>query len=191
MKPTPLIQLTQFRPHWKHDGPLLEFSSASIISWKWLPTLLHWQACPLLREIRLELETLQSKVDSELRAIVAAIRERYALVERIDELGNQVRVELQPSAPPESEVTWSGPTTLGRQTHEQYAGLKQLDYRIIPLVWKVRPVREEVEPAELPAFAFSDADREPEGKSGPEDEEVRRRLEEKWEAEGSLLKFVD
>lgn len=69
--------------------------------------MLSYQASPRLRELRLELETLASELGADFRPLIAEWTAELAQVHRVDELGNQVCVELQPSPP---ERTWSGPT---------------------------------------------------------------------------------
>lgn len=136
------------------------------------------------------------KVDTELRPIVASLRSEHARIDRVDELGNQVCVELRP-AESVSERTWEGPTNLNGGHYLQYDGLDRLQYRIVTLVWKVRGVvdddgsRAVGKMQEVPQFAFSDAEQEPKGKLGPEGMEARRLVEERWEREGSLLRFVE
>lgn len=147
---------------------------------KWLDSLLTFQASPRLREIRLELEVSQSKVEHELRPYIAGIREHHAQVERVDEFGNQVCVELQDEMP---EMTWT-----------QFEEPRTAVYTIVTLIWKVVPVKdapiqaEEVQ--EVPELIFSDAEKEPLGAVEYHDAEALRQVEERWEREGSLLRFV-
>lgn len=152
-----------------------------------------YQASPRLREIRLELEDFEDKVDTELRPLVAEVREQHAVVNRMDLAGTAVRVEIQP---PGKERTWSGPIQEMEEPLSRPEGRERDDHRIVEIVWKVERVEEEPEggwgaDVLVPAMEFSDADCEPSGPMGPEDLDVKREWEERWEREGSLLKFVE
>ena len=111
---------------WENDRPLR-------LKDAWVSQLLTYQALPRLREIRIEFETLESKM-KELRAIVAELREKFDVILGTDQFGEPCCLRLQESPP---ERTWSGTTRLGGKEYPHYKDLKQLDYRIATLVWKV------------------------------------------------------
>ena len=94
---------------------------------------MNFPALPRLLEIRIELKTLESKV-GELTTIVAALRQRYEVMRRVNHFGDQSRLQLQESP---LERSWSGTTKLRGKEHAQYKTLSKLDYRIVTLVWKV------------------------------------------------------
>jgi hypothetical protein len=109
--------------HWETDEPL------------WLPTcwprtMLQSPRANRIDEIRLELETLERKVD-QLRHIV----EKLKLAGEARE-GGEAQWELV--VDPLDETTWSGPVDLGGQQHAIYAHCEKLDYRVITMKWRRR-----------------------------------------------------
>lgn len=183
--------------HWEMGLPL-ELKDA------WIQKILNWQALPRLREICVEFETLESHM-SELRPILDKLRGKFAKNERLDHFGDRVFVELAPSPP---ERTWSGSTELGRWKHALYADLEKLDYRIVTLVWTVRPAgskdaEEHIEMdgdcasmthisgPELPVLSIDRPSKEDVGSTLSQmDALATEQKIAEWREQGSLLKFA-
>lgn len=184
-RPTPAKRPMLPRPDARFDIP----TSSEALD-HGLKALLTYQALPRLREIRLELENFEDQVEAELRPKIALLREQYALVNRLDDRGNVVHVELQP---PGKERIWSGAVTDDEERLLELSRGSVRKRRIVEIVWKVEKVKEEHEgegqvEVDVPGLEFSDADRGPLGSANVE---IKRQWEEKWDQEGSLLKFVE
>lgn len=107
---------------WETDAPLR-------LKCRWIRRLLACNEAARMSEFRLELETLDWKVD-QLRPIVDNLRtagqakysahSRWELIE------------------PSKEYAWSGPVNLGGREHAIYAHRDKLDYRVITMKWRLR-----------------------------------------------------
>lgn len=167
---------------WEGDAPLrLEDG--------WVRRLLRSPEAKRIAEFRLELETLEWRVN-ELRPIVEQLR----LAGEAEE-GEHARWEL---VEPFEETTWSGPTNLGEYEHDIYADREKLDYRVIAMVWR-RRVSTEIEQrwkrqgsllklCELPrtrvdGYVVRDHIREDYGSEESEEEPDERDLDEDYEEE--------
>jgi hypothetical protein len=115
---------------WEADAPLSLDSS-------WVEEMLRSPRARRVAEIRLELETLESKVD-QLRAIVDKLR-------LVGEAGEGEEAQWEVVVDPLEETTWSGPVNLDRVQHAIYAHCDKLDYRVITMKWRRRCVATEIE----------------------------------------------
>jgi hypothetical protein len=88
-------------------------------------------------EIRLELETLESKVD-QLRVIVEKLRS-------VGEAGEGEEAQWEVFVDPLEEITWSGPVDLDGVQHDIYKDCDMLDYRVVTMKWRRRCVATEIE----------------------------------------------
>lgn len=109
---------------WESDEPL-RFER------RWIRQLLASPGASRVSEFRLELETLEWKVD-QLRRIIEQLR----LVGEAKE-GGVARWEL---VEPFEEATWSGPVNLGGEDEYRYIydGRIKLDYRVTTMKWRLR-----------------------------------------------------
>lgn len=94
---------------------------------RWVRKLLRSPEASRIAEFRLELDTLDWKVD-QLRPIV----EKLKLAGEPKE-GEDARWEL---VDPCDEITWSGPVNLAGHHHYIYEDREKLDYRVITLKWR-------------------------------------------------------
>jgi hypothetical protein len=108
--------------NWEYDE-LLVFNS------DWLREMLLSPGATKISEFRLELETLESKVD-QLRPILKDLESIGAVNE-----GEEERWKL---VMPFEETTWSGPTNLGGEEHQVYKNHDKLDYRVVTMKWRRR-----------------------------------------------------
>lgn len=101
---------------WESDDPL-------VLKVEWVRELLRSRKVRHVKELRLELETLERKM-GQLRPILA-------------ELGGLMRDgERFQCVAPQGEWTWSGPTDLGGHESAVYRGLERLDYRVVRVRWR-------------------------------------------------------
>lgn len=107
---------------WETDAPLRLKS-------RWIRKLLACGEAARISEFRLELETLDWKVD-QLRPIVDNLRMAGQAKYRAHS-----RWEL---IEPFEEYAWSGPVNLGGREHSIYAHRDKLDYRVITMKWRLR-----------------------------------------------------
>ncbi|WPH01195.1 Hypothetical protein R9X50_00403100 [Acrodontium crateriforme] len=175
------------------------------IDTKWVQALLDSPTLPRVQELRLELETTESKM-AQLRPIVENIRHLEPLVRRT--LGGKDDIRhcwtLQTSPP---EKTWSGPGCLGPQTarHQRQRthnwttkGEGTLKYRIVTIVWK--SVEVDDKPTDTPTVeACGDLNHQPFVDKSSQDTQtfddklaasLRQQWSDKWEEQGSLLEFL-
>jgi hypothetical protein len=105
----------------------------------WLLAMLRKPAASRISEFRLELETLEWRID-QLRPISESLK---SLTNCELDLNEDVHWEL---VEPFDETTWSGPTNIGDEARDVYTKRDKLDYRIVTVKWRRRNrVVEEVE----------------------------------------------
>jgi hypothetical protein len=109
---------------WESDAPLA-------LDRSWVEELLRSPNARRVGEIRLELETLESKV-AQLRGIVEELR----LVGGAGEGEEAAQWEVFVDAL--DEITWSGPVDLGQAQHAVYMDCDKLDYRVVTMKWRRR-----------------------------------------------------
>lgn len=101
---------------WESDDPL-------VLKVDWVRELLRSRKVRHVKELRLELETLERKM-GQLRPILAELEGLMGEGERFE------------CVMPHEEWTWSGPTDLGGHESAVYRGLKRLDYRVVRVRWR-------------------------------------------------------
>lgn len=123
-----ILIITVRHKDWKSytsDGPLTPLAEQ-----QWLQHLLRYNTPPRLREIRLELETMQVRV-KQLRSMVNRIRQKFKLVKRRVPSGGDVHVRL---LEPPSEVKWYEPICAGNKY-----GLPGSYLTVMTIVWRIHP----------------------------------------------------
>jgi len=109
---------------WESDAPLK-------LDTDWLHAALRKPAASRISEFRLELETLEWRMD-QLRPILDSLKSLTICELDFSEDADWELVE------PFDETTWSGPTNIGDEARDVYTKRDKLDYRIVTVKWRRR-----------------------------------------------------
>lgn len=180
----------------------------------WISKTLNWQASPRLREIRLELEIVESYGDdmqeeriSQLRTIELRLRRDLACVKRVDNFGSPIKLVLHDQEGASSSQNWRG-KAVKASTGPGLArdSITSAVFKITRFAWRVEQAEDLVKPKveaqpeadpteyanrELPLVNI-DQDCPPSGvhRLSGENKEACSMYEQQWKERDSLLKFA-
>ncbi|RMX73480.1 hypothetical protein D0869_13562 [Hortaea werneckii] len=114
---------------WENEEPLR-------LSWDWVQALLDSADLRNTEIIKLELETLDYKVD-QLEPILEKIRQLESLEYKTHLIdGKPAKSKFVLCRDPEV-YSWEGPVNIDGQKFEPYEGKKMLKYHVVTLTWKL------------------------------------------------------
>lgn len=146
---------------WERDEPMR-------LADNWIRQLLQPHGLYQLQEFRLELETVEQRMN-QLKPIVDHL---CKLQGDYNKRGPEGPWEVMAVAGSPTTTNWSGPVQVGGMTHPIYAGLDRLDYRVVTIVWK-------------PQIFASPGSSE----SAPIEHEAKAAEEAQWPRNGSLTQY--
>ncbi|KAI7284350.1 hypothetical protein KC345_g2302 [Hortaea werneckii] len=114
---------------WEHEEPLR-------LAWEWVQALLDSPDLRNTEVIKLELETLDYKVD-QLKPILEHIKPLESLEEKTHLIdGKPAKSKFVLCRDPEV-YSWEGPVNIDGQEFEPYEGKKFLKYHVVTLTWRL------------------------------------------------------
>ncbi|RMZ21716.1 hypothetical protein D0859_14275 [Hortaea werneckii] len=114
---------------WEHEEPLR-------LAWEWVQALLDSPDLRNTEVFKLELETLDYKVD-QLEPILEQIKQLESLEEKTHLIdGKPAKSKFILCRDPEV-YSWEGPVNIDGQEFEPYEGKKILKYHVVTLTWRL------------------------------------------------------